>query len=68
MKRGSMAGQQLEWSRCGHDDCIGVRLPTDASCLAHAAEQAPDAFDAELKRICAEGTVDARGVVFSAEL
>jgi uncharacterized protein YjbI with pentapeptide repeats len=37
-------------------------------CLAHAAEQAPDAFDAELKRISEEGTVDLRGGPVSAQL
>jgi uncharacterized protein YjbI with pentapeptide repeats len=63
-----MAGQQPDWAQCGHDDCIGVKLPTNALCLAHAAEQALDAFDAELERIGEEGTVDARGVVISAEL
>jgi uncharacterized protein YjbI with pentapeptide repeats len=63
-----MAAAQLDWERCNQDDCTGVRLPAAAWCLAHAAEQAPDAFDAELKRIGAEGTVDARGVVISAEL
>jgi hypothetical protein len=63
-----MAGEQPDWARCGHSGCIGVRLPSTALCLAHAAEQAPEAFDAELKRIGAEGTVDARGVVISAEL
>jgi hypothetical protein len=56
-----MASQQPDWERCSQDDCTGIRLPTVAWCLAHAAEQAPDAFDAELKRISAEGSVDARG-------
>jgi hypothetical protein len=37
-------------------------------CLGHAAEQAPDAFAAELRRIGAEGTVDARGVSINAQL
>jgi uncharacterized protein YjbI with pentapeptide repeats len=63
-----MAGEQPNWARCDHDGCIGVRLPTTALCLAHAAEGASDAFDAELKRIGTEGTVDARGVVIGAEL
>jgi uncharacterized protein YjbI with pentapeptide repeats len=63
-----MAAEQLPWEQCKLTGCIGVRLPTAAWCLAHAAEQAPDAFDAELKRINAEGTVDARGVVISAGL
>jgi uncharacterized protein YjbI with pentapeptide repeats len=63
-----MAGQEPDWPSCGNDGCIGVRLPTQALCLAHAAEQAPDAFDAELKRIGTKGTVDARGVVMSAGL
>ena len=63
-----MAAAQLDWERCNQDDCTGVRLPAAAWCLAHAVEQAPDAFDAELKRISAEGSVDARGVVISAEL
>ena len=49
-----MASQQPDWERCSQDDCTGIRLPTVAWCLAHAAEQAPDAFDAELKRISAE--------------
>jgi hypothetical protein len=63
-----MAGEIAQWEQCSQDDCIGVRLPATALCLAHAAEQAPDAFDEELKRISAEGTVDARGVLISAEL
>jgi uncharacterized protein YjbI with pentapeptide repeats len=63
-----MAAKQPTWERCGHDGCIGVRLLATTLCLAHAAEQAPDAFDAELKRIGAEGTVDARGVSISPEL
>jgi uncharacterized protein YjbI with pentapeptide repeats len=53
---------------CGHDDCGGVRLSTTAWCLAHAAEQDPGAFDTELKRLGAGATLDARGVVISAEL
>ena len=60
--RSPMAGGQPQWARCSHDGCVGIRLVSAAWCLAHAAEQAPDAFDAELKRIGAEGTVDARGV------
>jgi uncharacterized protein YjbI with pentapeptide repeats len=63
-----MAAEQPPWERCSQDGCIGVRLPTVAWCLAHAAEQVPDAFDAELKRISTEGSVDARGVVVSAEV
>src|SRR5215211_5397472 len=57
-----------EWARCDQDGCIGVRLTTTTRCLTHAAEQAPDVFDAELTRIRKEGTVDARGVVISADL
>jgi uncharacterized protein YjbI with pentapeptide repeats len=63
-----MASKQPQMERCSQDDCLGIRLPTTTWCLAHAAEQAPDAFDAELERIRTEGTVDARGVVISAEL
>jgi Pentapeptide repeats (9 copies) len=63
-----MAGGHPDWARCDHDGCIGARLPTITLCLAHAADQAPDAFSAELKRIRAEGTIDARGVVISIEL
>jgi hypothetical protein len=63
-----MAIEQVFRKRCIQDDCTGIRLPTTAWCLAHAVEQAPDAFEAELERISAEGTVDARGVVISAEL
>jgi hypothetical protein len=64
-----MAAAQPPWEECSHDDdCIGARLPDADWCLDHAAEQAPGAFVAELKRIRAGGTVDARGVVFSAEL
>jgi uncharacterized protein YjbI with pentapeptide repeats len=60
-----MAGEQLQWLPCSNNDCIGIQLPTTSWCLAHAAEpdHAPDAFGAELERIKAEGTVDARGVV-----
>ena len=39
--------QLPEWARCGGNGCIGVRLPTTSLCLAHAAEQAPDAFNTE---------------------
>jgi uncharacterized protein YjbI with pentapeptide repeats len=53
---------------CSQDDCIGIQLPGTAWCLGHAAEQAPDAFNAELTRISSDGTVDARGVMISAEL
>jgi hypothetical protein len=63
-----MLDEQPLWERCSQDDCIGVRLPASAWCLAHAADRASDVFDAELKRISAEGTVDARGVVITAEL
>jgi uncharacterized protein YjbI with pentapeptide repeats len=66
--RSPVAGEQPRWAQCSDDGCIGVRLPNTAWCLAHAAEQASSAFDAELKRIGAEGTVDARGVVVSTEL
>jgi uncharacterized protein YjbI with pentapeptide repeats len=63
-----MAGRQPQWARCSHHGCVGVQLASTAWCLGHAAKQAPDAFDAELKRIGAEGTVDARGVDLSVEL
>jgi uncharacterized protein YjbI with pentapeptide repeats len=63
-----MAGEQVGWTRCGHEGCIGAQLPTTTLCLGHAAEQAPDAFAAELRRIGAEGTVDARGVSINAQL
>jgi uncharacterized protein YjbI with pentapeptide repeats len=63
-----MGGEQPRWTTCSHDGCIGRRLPTAALCLAHAAEEAPDVFDAELKRIGEEGTVDLRGVTINAEL
>ena len=63
-----MAGEQLGWPQCSQDGCIGVRLSTTTWCLAHAVKHAPGACDAELKRIRAKGSVDARGVVISAEL
>ena len=63
-----MASQQPDWAPCGHPGCIGIQLPTFTLCLAHADEHASRAFHAELKRIRAEGTVDARGVVISAQL
>jgi hypothetical protein len=63
-----MASEQPQWASCSQDDCIGIQLPTTALCLGHTSEQAPDAFDAELKRIGATGTLDARGVVISADL
>ena len=62
-----MAGEPPEWAQCDHDGCIGVQSCTSL-CLAHATEHAPHAFDAELKRIGAEGTVDARAVVIVPEL
>jgi uncharacterized protein YjbI with pentapeptide repeats len=63
-----MVDEPVPWDTCGHDGCKGSRVADTAWCLAHAAEQAREAFDAELKRIGAEGTVDARGVVISASL
>src|SRR6266540_702653 len=66
--RVSTVAVEVRWDTCAEDDCIGVRLPAAAWCLAHAHEQAPDACDAELKRIGEEGTVDLRGVPISAEL
>jgi hypothetical protein len=63
-----MASKPSPWERCGKGSCAGSRLPTTPFCLAHTAEEAVDAFDAELKRIGTEGTVDARGVVVSDEL
>jgi uncharacterized protein YjbI with pentapeptide repeats len=53
---------------CGHDDCGGVRLSITRWCLAHTAERAPGAFEAELRRVGEGGPLDARGVVISAEL
>ncbi|HEX8862155.1 MAG TPA: pentapeptide repeat-containing protein [Actinomycetes bacterium] len=63
-----MAGKQPDWAPCAHDGCHGRQLPNTAWCLAHAAEEAPDAFEAELKRISEDGNVDARGVPINAEL
>jgi hypothetical protein len=63
-----MASRQPPQQQCRQDDCAGSRLFTTTWCLAHAAEHAVDAFDAELKRIGNQGTVDARGVVLSDEL
>ena len=63
-----MAGDQWERGRCSQDDCIGIKLPSTTWCLGHAAEEAPKAFDAELKRIGTNGKVDARGVVISGYL
>jgi hypothetical protein len=57
-----------QWESCGRDGCIGVRLATAVSCLAHAAIRDPAAFEAELKRIAKDGMVDARGVHLSTEL
>jgi hypothetical protein len=61
-----MAGDQsVSRQLCTHEGCIGVRLASAVWCLAHVAEQDPAALDAELKRICIEGTVNARGVRLS---
>jgi uncharacterized protein YjbI with pentapeptide repeats len=64
------ARPQWRWERqpCSQGNCNGIRLPTAVWCLAHAAEQAPDAFDAELNRIGQDGSVDARGVPISTDL
>jgi uncharacterized protein YjbI with pentapeptide repeats len=62
-----MTSEQPYWFTCDHDGCIGSRV-ANRWCLAHAAEHARDHFDAALKRIGATGTVDARGVVISADL
>jgi uncharacterized protein YjbI with pentapeptide repeats len=56
------------WEPCIHEGCVGVRLASAVWCLAHMAEEDPTAFDAELKRIGEEGTVDGRGVRLNAEL
>lgn len=64
----STVAVEVRWDTCAEDDCIGVRLPAVAWCLAHAEEQAPNAFDAEFKRIGEKGTVDLRGAPISAEL
>jgi hypothetical protein len=63
-----MAAEELPWKPCRLTGCIGVKLPVTAWCLAHAAERAPEAFDAELNRIGQDGTIDARGVPISDEL
>jgi hypothetical protein len=65
---GTLTSEQPPWEPCRHGGCAGVRLRSSDWCFAHAAEQAPDALDAELKRIHAEGRVDLRGVVISKEL
>jgi hypothetical protein len=47
-------------------ECEGIRLHTGGDrCLAHPDRQDRDA---ELKRLMKEGTIDARGVMISAEL
>jgi hypothetical protein len=63
-----MTGQQPYSSQCGKPWCDAIKLSTTPWCLAHAAKDDPDAFDAELARISEEGTVDARGLLISAEL
>jgi uncharacterized protein YjbI with pentapeptide repeats len=63
-----MAGDHPDWTTCDHDGCIGSRVANTTWCLTHVAEKAPDALDTELRRIGAEGSVDARGVPISAEL
>jgi uncharacterized protein YjbI with pentapeptide repeats len=64
-----MAGDRpVPWERCSHNGCVGVQLAAAAWCLAHMAEQDPSAFDAELRRIRDQGTIDARGVQLSAVL
>jgi uncharacterized protein YjbI with pentapeptide repeats len=64
-----MADDQLvTWESCRHNECIGIRLATTDWCLAHAASQDSSAFDAELKRIGTDGTIDARGVHLTAKL
>jgi uncharacterized protein YjbI with pentapeptide repeats len=60
-----MANQEPDWPTCDHDDCIGSQVANTAWCLAHVDEPT---LDAELDRIRAEGSVDARGVTISAEL
>ena len=57
-EEGGMAGDQpVPWEPCGRDGCGGVRLVATACCLAHAAEQDPPAFQAELKRIGAKKNI-----------
>jgi hypothetical protein len=63
-----MTSEQPDWEHCSHDGCIGIQISSTTWCLAHAAELAPDDFNAELKRTVARGMIDARGVVISDEL
>jgi hypothetical protein len=43
----TMASQQPRWEQCRQDGCAGSRLATTTFCLAHTAEHAVDAFDAD---------------------
>jgi uncharacterized protein YjbI with pentapeptide repeats len=64
-----MAGDQpVLRESCSHHGCTGVRLAVSAWCLAHVAEEDHSGFEAELKRIGEQGTIDARRVRLSAEL
>jgi uncharacterized protein YjbI with pentapeptide repeats len=56
---------QPDWDSCAEPNCGGIQLAVGDRCLAHAAEQ--DVV-VELKRISAEGAVDARGVRINRQL
>jgi hypothetical protein len=48
-----------DWDKCAEEACIGVRLPTCATCWAHAGDAD---VDKALKRLGENGRLDARGV------
>jgi uncharacterized protein YjbI with pentapeptide repeats len=49
------------WTPCKAVNCVGSPVQSDM-CVVHLAEQDPEVFDAELKRIGQQGNIDARGV------
>jgi hypothetical protein len=48
----------LEWPTCEQAECIGIRLASARTCLAHAGEQEAAAA---MKVVAQTGAIDARG-------
>jgi uncharacterized protein YjbI with pentapeptide repeats/Cdc6-like AAA superfamily ATPase len=55
----------LAWETCSEASCIGVRLPTDTRCLAHADGSA---IEAALRQLSEDGRLDIRGVELTPQL
>jgi hypothetical protein len=59
------------WPMCSRHDadgCIGVRIGTNAYCLAHLEHQDPEKFKAFLDSLRSGESLDLRGTQLSSEL